>query len=239
MSVARNASVVRYYRGVFARAARDARAQITRTGLVAGSVLTIAVGYVQSQLDQEADFGSVALAALIAAVALALLFFARHLFRAPVALLTDERVRLGAETDEAVATKQGEIATRDDEIATLRAQLDECKTTLDHEAPKLALIEQLRKLYSIASMSLLTSIGKSEDQQRELLEKDAEAANAWDFETREIIRRDVPQHMSDFNKGPSLPIGFLGLEPDPPSIQEILAWKAARQEALGGIIKDL
>jgi hypothetical protein len=69
-------SLVDYYKRLFGRAARDAQAQISRTGIVAGLVLAIGTGLAQSQIDDKANFASGAVAACVAGVALAALFFA-------------------------------------------------------------------------------------------------------------------------------------------------------------------
>jgi hypothetical protein len=72
-------SVVDYYKRLFSRAAHDARAQINRAGIVVGLILAIGTGYAQSRIDHTAHFGSGAIAACLAAVALAILFFSWHL----------------------------------------------------------------------------------------------------------------------------------------------------------------
>jgi hypothetical protein len=160
--------------------------------------------------------------------------------RAPVALANEERIRVSGERDKALGAKDVELAARDDEIATLRERVDEYKATLDHEAPKLALIEQLRKLDGIGGLSMLALVGKSDEDTRERLEKDVAAGHAWEFETRQIIRKLIPQYERDFATGPMLPFNYFPKRAaKPPTIQEIQAWKAAKRDVLSQIIKEL
>jgi hypothetical protein len=233
-------SFLGYYRRLFMRAGRDARTHIARNGIIVGLLIAVVTGFAQSRLDDEADFGSAALAACIAAGSLSLLFFLWHLLRAPVALSNDDRANVASRLLEATSPKDDAIAARDSEIARLRSEVQGYKTTLDHEAPKLALMEQLRKLDAIGGLALAAALGRSDEDVIERTKEDAEAARAWEFETRQIIRNAVPQYERDFDKGARLPPSYmLKLGAKPPSIQQLRQWKFARRARLSEIIKQL
>jgi len=234
-------SFLAYYRRVFARAIRDARTHVARNGVVPGVTVAIVSGFVQSRLDDTANFGSVAIAAIVAAILYSLVFFVSHLFRAPVALSNDERANIAKELQEAIVPKQDEITARDSEIARLRAEVSEYKTTLDHQAPKLALIEQLRKLDGIGGLALAAALRRSDEDREERMMKDVRAARGWEFETRQIIRNLIPQYERDFRKGPMLPlVGFpRNIPVKSPTIGKLQAWKAAKGDNLSEIIKQL
>jgi hypothetical protein len=123
---------------------------------------------------------------------------------------------------------------------SLKATIAADKATLDHEAPKLALIEQLRKLDPIGGLSILVALGQSDEDLQQRLERDGKAALAWEFATRRIIRQLIPHYESDFNEGPSLPLlGFPNVTIKPPTVAELQEWKAAKFDALSQIIKEL
>jgi hypothetical protein len=241
MTPSESESVLAYYWRLFARAGRDARTHIARNGIVAGLLIAIVAGFVQSQLDDAANFGNVAIAAIAAAILYSLAFFVWHLFRAPVAMSNDERASNRRELHTAIAPKQDELAARDLQIAQLQAKVTQYETSLAHQAPKLALVEQLRKLDGIGGLGILAALGKSDEDQIDRLKADIRDARAWESETRQTIRNLVPEYERDFSNGPMLPFVDLpiGVAIKLSDTRKVLAWKSAKGAALSEIIKRL
>jgi hypothetical protein len=102
---------------------------------------------------------------------------------------------------------------------SLKTTIAADKATLEHEAPKLALIEQLRKLDPIGALSILVALGQSDEDLQQRLERDGKGALAWELATRRIIRQLIPHYEWDFNEGPSLPLlGFPNVPIKPPTV---------------------
>jgi hypothetical protein len=137
--------VGRYYRRVLRRGLRESSSAIARNGLIAGLAFALVAVFVQAVLDDEFNLLSTTIAACAGFGVTALTMLAWEVARAPVLIAADDERAAQDQLEATISESQRQKEAIATELEESEAALGRLQVLADRDAPKRALIDQLRK----------------------------------------------------------------------------------------------
>jgi hypothetical protein len=234
--------VAGYYRRVLRRGFRDARGAISRTGVAVGLIAAVVAAAVNAVLDKKFDFASTAIAACAGALFVAALAVLWRITLAPIVLATEDEHAHRASAEQALAGARRSALPPATALSESESERRRLQALVDAQAPKMALIEQLRKSDALFP-NFLALINAPEDEREDRRRHDANAVRSWVFETRNVLKEHAPEYADQFVIKSRLPLDISFVKqskpaPAPPTRDVITHLNEARA-SLSRVIRQL